>query len=95
MMIIVKDNKWLYKFMIKVLIILCVLFCGEANAKSRSHSHHKAAQHRFKSFQHSNKARSYDRKYKEDHKLHDWSQRNKYNRKAREENSKAIKEMNR
>ena len=78
--------------MIKVLIILCVLFCGNTNAKSRSHSHHSAASHRSKSFQYSNKARSYDRKYKQDGKLSDLSQKNIYNRKAREEKFKAMRE---
>ena len=87
--------------MIKSLVILCVLFCGNANAKSRSgghrssHSHHSAASHRFKSFQHSNKARSYDRKYRANHEVYDLSQRNRYRRQAREENSKAISAMNR
>ena len=87
--------------MIKVLVILCVLFCGEANAKSRSgghrssHSYNSAASHRSKSFQYSNKARSYDRKYRENHKVYDLSQRNRYRRQAREENSKAINAMNR
>jgi hypothetical protein len=87
--------------MIKFFIIFGILFCSNANAKSRSgghrssHSYHSAASHRSKSFQYSNKAISYDRKYRENHKVYDLSQRNRYRRQAREENSKAINAVNR